>query len=355
LSLLIAKVEHFIREVSIMLSQPLSRPLVLCAALALAVLLPAPARSAEPSPDPKASAPRSRTFLFTYSAAVTGLPPGKLARIWLPVPTAGADQDVRIVSKELPAAAEKDQFTREPRFGNEMLYVEARAGADGTVPVKLTYQVTRREVRASLDKEVAESPMVSEFLKPDRKVPIDGKPLELIKDKKLPTDQVASARMLYDVVNSHMRYSKEGAGWGQGDAVWACDSGYGNCSDFHSLFISLARSQKIPAKFEIGFPLPDQRGAGEVPGYHCWAKFRPAGKGWIPVDISEANKNPKMRDYYFGNLTENRVTFTTGRDIDLEPKQDGSALNFFVYPYVEVEGKPHSKVERKFSYKDLKE
>jgi transglutaminase-like putative cysteine protease len=355
LFLLTTNVKLFIREVSVMLSQPLSRPLVSSAALALAVLLPATACPAAPPSGPRASAPRSRTFLFTYSATVTGLPPGKLARIWLPVPTASTDQDVRIVSKELPATAQKDQFTREPRFGNEMLYVEARAGEDGTVPVKLTYEVTRREVKANLDKEIAESPMVSEFLKPDRKVPIDGKPLELIKDKKLPTDQVASARILYDVVNSHMRYSKEGTGWGQGDAVWACDSGYGNCSDFHSLFISLARSQKIPAKFEIGFPLPDQRGAGEVPGYHCWAKFRPAGKGWIPVDISEANKNPKMRDYYFGNLTENRVTFTTGRDIDLEPKQDGSVLNFFVYPYVEVDGKPYSKVERKFSYKDLRE
>src|SRR5947207_2846041 len=83
---------------------------------------------------------------------------------------------------------------------------------------------------------------------------------------------------------------------GQGDSVWACESKYGNCTDFHSLFISLARSQKIPAQFEIGFPIPEKRSAdemSEVPGYHCWAKFRPQGKGWIPVDISEASKNPK--------------------------------------------------------------
>ena len=71
-----------------------------------------------------------------------------------------------------------------------------------------------------------------------------------------------------------MKYSKEGKGWGRGDSDWACDSKFGNCTDFHSLFISLARSQKIPAKFEIGFPLPDKRGAGDIPGYHCWAKFR---------------------------------------------------------------------------------
>ena len=152
-----------------------------------------------------------------------------------------------------------------------------------------------------------------------------------------------------------MRYSKEGTGWGHGDAVWACASGYGNCSDFHSLFISLARSQKIPARFEIGFPLPPQHGAGEVPGYHCWAKFHPAGDGWVPVDISEANKNPNLKDYYFGNLSENRLMFSAGRDLDLVPKQNGPPLNFFIYPYVEVDDKPYAadQVAGKFSYQDL--
>ena len=40
----------------------------------------------------------------------------------------------------------------------------------------------------------------------------------------------------------------------------------------------------------------------------------------------------------------------------LEPKQDGGPLNFFVYPYVEVEGKayPQEKIVRKFSFKDVK-
>jgi transglutaminase-like putative cysteine protease len=121
------------------------------------------------------------------------------------------------------------------------------------------------------------------------------------------------------------------------------------------LFISLARSQKIPAKFEVGFAIPTKRGEGTVVGYHCWAFFRPKGKAWVPVDISEANKDPNMKDYYFGNLTEDRVTFTTGRDLMLEPKQRGKAVNFLIYPYVEVDVKEYdeTKIERKFSYKDV--
>jgi len=307
---------------------------------------------AGPSALAKDEAGKVRKFLFTYSATVTGVPPGETAHIWLPVPPSGQDQEVRIISKTLPG---ESRMGRESKYGNEILYLEAKAGPDGKIPVGVTYEVKRHEVKADLDNHGKEDGNLESFLQADAKVPVGGKTLELLKDKSLPADQLEAARTLYDVVNQHMRYSKEGTGWGEGDAVWACASGYGNCSDFHSLFISLARADKIPSKFEIGFPLPPKRGAGDIAGYHCWAKFHPAGHGWIPVDISEANKNPKLREYYFGNLTEDRVAFSTGRDLTLVPPQAGKPLNFFVFPYVELNGRayPQEKIQRKFSYKDL--
>jgi transglutaminase-like putative cysteine protease len=305
----------------------------------------------------KPAAGQSRTFLFTYSATVTGLTPGAKARIWLPVPPSNEDQEVKVEKQDLPG---ETKVETESEYGNKIWYVEGKAAADGTLPLSIVYRVTRREVKGESG---SKDDSVKRFLKPDRLVPVAGKPIEQIvsklaglKDKELPKDQTAAAKMFYEAVNDHMKYSKEGTGWGRGDSVWACDSKYGNCTDFHSLFISLARANKIPAKFEIGFGLPEKRGSGEVGGYHCWAKFRPEGKNWIPVDISEANKNPAKRDYYFGNLTEDRVAFSTGRDITLTPKQDGEPLNFFVYPYVEVDGKPYpaDKVQKKFRYEDVK-
>jgi hypothetical protein len=40
--------------------------------------------------------------------------------------------------------------------------------------------------------------------------------------------------------------------------------------------------------------------------------------------------------------------------MDLVPRQDGPALNFFIYPYVEVGGRmyPAEKVTRTFAYQD---
>ena len=187
------------------------------------------------------------------------------------------------------------------------------------------------------------------LLAPNAKVPLTGRPLQLLTGVQLPKEPLALGRLFYDRVDEHVKYDKSRPGYGNGDVNWVCDSRFGNCTDFHSLFISWARSHGLPARFEIGFPLPDQRGKGEIAGYHCWAFFYIDGHGWTPVDISEADKNPKMKEYYFGHLTENRVTFTTGRDINLEPKQSGDPLNFFIYPYVEVAGKPLPKEQVKLT------
>jgi transglutaminase-like putative cysteine protease len=319
--------------------------LILAAALLAALPLLSAGADERPSP-----AAKKRTFLFTYAGAVTGLKASEKARVWLPVPPTNEDQEVKLESQDLPGDPKEG---KDELYGNKIVYFEAAPDTDGTAAFTRTYRVTRREVKGA-EKDRADDDLVKRYLQADKLVPIGGKPLELLKDRAVPGDARAAAKVIYDAVNGHMKYDKSGTGWGRGDAVWACDSKYGNCTDFHSLFIALARTYKIPAKFEIGFGVPPKRGAGDVAGYHCWAKFRPAGKGWVPVDISEANKNPKLRHYYFGNLSEDRVAFSTGRDLNLVPPQDGPPLNFFIYPYVEVGGKPHpaEKVKHKFAFKD---
>ena len=67
------------------------------------------------------TSPKSRDFLFTYAATVTGLPPGRVARVWLPTPSDDADQTVTLVRQQLPA---RPHETQEPKYGNRILYFE---------------------------------------------------------------------------------------------------------------------------------------------------------------------------------------------------------------------------------------
>jgi transglutaminase-like putative cysteine protease len=160
------------------------------------------------------------------------------------------------------------------------------------------------------------------------------------------------ARAIYNHVVATVKYDKTGKGWGRGDIYYACDARRGNCTDFHAIFIGYARAIGIPARFSIGFPLPSERGQGMIAGYHCWAEFYATGIGWIPIDASEAGKDPSKRDYFFGAHDENRVEFTRGRDLKLVPTQAGDPLNYFVYPYAEADGKPVDNVERTFTWQD---
>jgi hypothetical protein len=70
------------------------------------------------------------------------------------------------------------------------------------------------------------------------------------------------------------------------------------------------------------------------------------------VDISEAWKHPEMRDYFFGSHDVNRVQFSMGRDLRLNPPQEGKQRNYFVYPYVEVDGQEYPNVSLTFSFAD---
>lgn len=302
----------------------------------------------------KQTAPKvTRTFTFTYDISLENIPPhARSVRIWIPEAASGPGQTVSVESVEGPVPTVE---TRDPEYGNRMLYASLSNPEVSTAHFTVNYRVMRREYAGQPEAaDSADSASLLRFLRPDKVVPIDGRMKELAdgitRGKREPKEV---ARSIYDYVFKTLRYEKSGTGWGRGDAVWACDAKRGNCTDFHSLFIALIRAEKIPARFEIGFPLPETSAEGEVPGYHCWAEFHVEGQGWIPVDISEAWKTPVRRDFFFGHLDANRVQFSVGRDITLSPRQEGDPLNYFIYPYAEVDGKAHTTVAQRFSYRDL--
>jgi transglutaminase-like putative cysteine protease len=318
--------------------------------LLVAVVGPLPAEKADSTP--------LRRFEFTYVATIpTSAPGAQPLRLWMPLPQSNDFQDIsnlRIVSP-FPYSVQKNA-----EYGNELLYMElpaATAAAGGEV--RLTFDVTRREHRVALGSaptsepaDALDSPELRPFLKSDRLVPIDGRIAQLsAQTTQGITNPLAKVRAIYDYVVATMRYDKSGTGWGNGDALWACDSKRGNCTDFHSLFIGMARAAGIPARFEIGFPLPDNAHDGVIPGYHCWAEFYVQPYGWVPVDASEAWKHPDHKNYFFGAHDSNRVQFTVGRDLILKPAQQGPPLNYLIYPYAEQDGKPVT-VAHSFSFQD---
>jgi len=303
-----------------------------------------------------AAAQATRHFTFNYGFTVKQIPAGERVRVWFPLAHSDQYQEVRVLSDKGDLPLKK---TRESRFGNEIYYAETSKAKSGDLHFEVVYDVVRHEhltlgvSRPRLEDASLNKKQLQLFLGPDKLVPITGRPAELAAQVTGGKDsELAKARAIYDYVFSNMKYDKSGTGWGHGDVLYACDAKKGNCTDFHSLFIAMARSQGIPARFEIGFPLPEGKSSSEIPGYHCWAEFFNPQNGWIPVDISEAWQHPEKKDYFFGANDANRVQFTIGRDLKLNPPQAGDPLNYFVYPYVEIGGKEYPQVSLDFSFAD---
>ena len=269
-------------------------------------------------------------FEFRYEVTLPEMQ--ESARMWIPIPQSDSYQNIEMLSLETPV---ENQFLEEKRYGNTILYMELGPEHSGK-KVELLYHVERQEKKPYEDNS---SP--SRYLNASALMPV-GDRFEVLADSIIGdrdnSGTLMQARALYDYIIDNMRYMKFGD-YGKGDSVYACDALTGNCTEFHSLFISLARSAEIPARFAIGAAIPSDRNDGGIDGYHCWAEFYAEGKWW-PIDISEANKYTALSTYYFGRHPANRIEFSRGRDLNIDPGPQSGTINFLAYPVMEIGGSP---------------
>lgn len=279
-------------------------------------------------------------FAFYYKVILPEIT--KPSKIWIPLASSDEWQNVKLKVINSPKEGRR---LKEPEFGNEYLYCEL-GPEDGKGVILLEYEIERKE-KSSYEGSNEDR---SRYLRSSDLLPVGGRfgsiVDEILKGKKGESD-LMKARAIYDFIVDTVRYRKAGQ-YGTGDANYACDTRSGNCTEFHSYFISLARSAGIPARFAIGAAIPAERNEGGVNGYHCWAEFYAEGKWW-PIDISEANKYSALSSYYFGRHPANRIEFSKGRDIILEPLPKSGPVPFFAYPLLEIDGIP-ATVKTSFSF-----
>jgi len=298
---------------------------------------------------------RERAFIIEERLLLKSLPPRiDDLQIWIPIPSDDEWQTVTDFSLKSPFAS---RILTENKYGNKILYLKSKqnAPAEETQEIVLSYKIQRKE-RGASEEEADYKKDLSGYLKADKTVPIDGVIKELaVEITKGKTDDLEKAKVIYDYLLNNYTYAKDDPNvCGIGNSLLTFKYKKGMCTDWHSLFISLVRSLGIPAKFEIGFPIPIDKKEGIIVGYHCWAAFYIKGKGWLPVDASEAYKHPEKRDYFFGHIDENRFSITTGRDIMLKNSRSQDPINFFVYPYIEINGSKSKGMDFKVSFKELK-
>jgi len=310
-----------------------------CFVIAFVLLLP-PLRPTAAAADKPDIVKGSDEFEFVYRVKLPEIKGD--ARLWIPLAKTDAFQTVTQEKIDIPLKWEK---IHDRDYGNDICVLHPQSGDSGKT-IELRYLVVRKEKSAY----VANGDEAARFLRPEKLVPVNETFKTLAEQATAgKKDDLERAKALYNHVLGRMCYDKSGTGWGRGDAVYACDARTGNCSDFHAYFIALARSIGIPGRFAIGATIPADKNEGAIEGYHCWAEFFADGR-WVPVDISEAWKNPDLADYYFGHNPANRFELTKGRDLIVDPAPASGPINFLAYPLLEVDGKA-MKPETSFAFR----
>ena len=323
----------------------------------------------------------SRSFNFIYSVEIESSNNKKL-EMWIPIPQTNEVQTISSLLIETDGLDYTIEY--EKQFGNKYLYINHKGGTKDSRTINISFDVLRKE-----HSNVKYSNVDSDsYLSASRMIPVGGVFNTIIKENNLAKDNI---RGLYEYVLSGMHYGKPksedniyyNAPWltsdgeygmkkvsrdevvdlykyakstkgnytfGNGNSLYACDIGVGNCTDYHSYFISLSRTLTAPARFHMGFSISKEK-EGKVGGYHCWADYFVDGEGWYPVDISEADKNPDKAEYFFGTVCSDRFEMVVGRDFKLEGYGD-QFVNLFIYPLMEIDDIKSNAFNKSFSYVD---
>jgi transglutaminase-like putative cysteine protease len=313
--------------------------------------------------------PAVRKVQLKYTCEIDRVPAGaKIIDLWIPMPSDNERQTVRLLN---PNELRQGRINVERKFGNRLYYrrFEGPFGPVGReeeatsnrapIKVELVYDIDVHEQRVEAAKklvstrQVTPGPELAAYLGDTKMIPIKGRISRLAEEIQLGDGEpLRAGRKIYDHLIDTMTYNYKAPGAGTGNAVWACDSKTGDCTDFHSVFIGVCRWRGIPADHVFGMPLPPDKAEGEVRHCHCWARFWVASIGWIPIDASRASKFPSEREYYFGTLGSSWVTLTHGRDIVLEPPQKSAPINMFESPFAEIDGQLSKDVHWSASYKE---
>ncbi|MCP4202205.1 MAG: transglutaminase domain-containing protein [bacterium] len=281
-------------------------------------------------------------FDVSYRTRVMDLPSdAEEVHVWMPLPPSDYAQKISDFSLTCPLPFE---ITRDEIYGNRMAHIVSEPRP---FEVEARYRVTRERVGAEQLVLAPESAEKYLTLTPRVRVTseVESFAHTTIGESREPRE---IGQRAFDAIVDLLSYDKTIPGCGTGDTAWVMRHKRGKCDDYHALFMAVMISRDVPVRWEQGFPLAAPSGdqeqagslAGDCTGAHCWASFYAPPQGWIPVDISEADKAEAGGDFFFGQLSPNRFKVSEGRQVTLNPAQGGDPLNTFAFAYAEADGIP---------------
>lgn len=299
---------------------------------------------------PGAIAETTVSGIITMDVDLSQQPQGKEVQLWIPYPVSDANQNitmVKISGNFVESAVYTDKVFKTP-----MLYARWDKNAKSR-NLTFSFHAEREEFirRDFPSREAAWDPGdYALYLAPTRLGPLNGE-VKKLADKITKGKQgvLAKAKAIYDWTVENTYRNPDTRGCGAGDVFRLLQDPGGKCADISSIYVALARAAGVPSREVFGIRMGKKPTQDITDWQHCWAEFYLPGYGWVPVDPADvrkmmlveklpldAPKTMESRQYFWGGIDGYRIRLGEGRDLVLNPRQQGEPANYLMYPFAQV-------------------
>jgi transglutaminase-like putative cysteine protease len=294
----------------------------------------------------------AKSGTITYDIKLNAAQGAKQAKLWLPYPLSDEHQtisDVHVGGNYTGSAVYRD-----PAGGATYLYAEWTA-VNGRPSLTMSFHAVSKDRRIEKLKDSGKPvpETVQKYLASTEWAPAnDYRKLaaQIVKGKK---SYLARVNAVYDWVIEHTFRDNgvKGCGLGLTTRTLTELKGRGKCADISSVFVTIARAAGIPARDVFGLRVAQPKSGDISSAFHCWAQFYLPGTGWVMADPADVRKmmlehKIELKDagqwkkFFWGGDDLFRVALEEdARGVVFNPPQKGEPLDYFMYPFAQVDGK----------------
>jgi transglutaminase-like putative cysteine protease len=292
--------------------------------------------------------------LVTYEFELKTDEGAKEAKLFVPYPRSESQQDISGI--EISGNYDKYEIKEDEKNGASYIYAN-------WTKIKETPKMT---FAFNVDSHFSKGPPlkdggdkipddIKQYLQASRYIPCDDAALIAYAQEAVGNSKtmLEKARAVYEwtIVNTYRNAAIMGCGLGQPLVTLNENGGGGKCADISSVFVAVLRAAGIPAREVYGLRIAGKD--GEITGdFHCWSEFYLPGTGWVQADPADVRKamlveNLQLDDPKTGEWTEffwngdnlfRIIVSRSDKGLLFDPPQSGEALDYFMYPFAQVDG-----------------
>ncbi len=247
---------------------------------------------------------------YTITVKPNAVPEGKIIRCWMPFPREGHDRQKNI--RLLKSIQEKFQIAPASDL-QRTVYLEKKAVKDQPTIFQIVFEVetlaqyfnlkpenmkpydTSSAVYKEFTSERAPQIVFTDTIKQLARQILEGE-----------TNPLLQTQKIYNWINGSVRWASAlEYGTIPNIPEYVLKNHHGDCGMQTLLFMTLVRSQGIPAKWQSGWMLHP----GEV-NLHDWCEVYFEGVGWVPVDQSfglQDCPDERVRNFYRSGIDSYRL------------------------------------------------